>query len=64
MVGIDFLLEVEGKDVKPVLLEANPRPAGLTFSVSLNEALNNHPRLMISHAIFNYIRSAYLKIEK
>jgi len=57
MVGIDILLEVDGGDVKPVLLEANPRPAGLASSVSLEKALSMRPKLMISYALFNYIRS-------
>ena len=61
MAGIDFLLEIKDKYVKPILLEANPRPSGLAFSVNLRRALNDSSQLMISHAIFNYIRSIQKK---
>jgi len=59
MAGIDVVLEVsdsEGGEVLPVLLEANPRPAGLNHSTSLEEVTNDKPKLMVSSAIFRAIR--------
>lgn len=60
MVGIDLLLEVrdgDGRlDVTPILLEANPRPAGLNHSVSLG-SLWAEPRLMVTSAVFRAVRT-------
>lgn len=59
MVGVDMVLEVPGVDepILPVLLEANPRPAGLNHSTSLEDEVDAEPKLMVSSAIFRAIRA-------
>lgn len=50
-IGLDVVLEVdEGGRLIPVLLEANPRPAGLQHSRSLDD-----DRFLITSALFRYI---------
>lgn len=63
MVGIDLVLEEKDGSVYPVLLEANPRPAGLAHLTCLNAAFNGKLKLKISQAIFDTIRSLVTKKE-
>ena len=58
-IGIDILLEVEksGAGVTPVVLEANPRPAGLSHSSEILGISMTKPRQRISTEIFKLVRS-------
>jgi len=60
MAGIDIVLEVEDAEeegrVQPVVLEANPRPAGLSHLREMQEISGEKPKPMISTALFNAIR--------
>lgn len=54
--GVDILLEVEkGGNIAPVILEANPRPAGLSHSSEIIGISQNAPQQLVSKAIFEYI---------
>jgi len=60
MIGIDTVLEVENAEtegrIQPVVLEANPRPAGLSRLREIQEIWEEKPKPMISTALFNAIR--------
>ncbi len=60
MAGIDLVLEVEDAEeerrIQPVVLEANPRPAGLSHLREIREIWGEKPKPMISTALFNAIR--------
>jgi len=60
MVGIDIVLEVEDAEeegrIRPIVLEANPRPAGLSHLREIREISGEKPKPMISTALFNAIR--------
>ena len=60
MVGIDMVLEVEDvggeRMIQPVVLEANPRPAGLSRLREIQEISVEKPKSVISTALFNVIR--------
>ena len=58
-IGIDILLEVEksGAGVIPVVLEANPRPAGLSHSSEILGISRTKPRQRISTEIFKLVRT-------
>jgi len=60
MVGIDIVLEVEAAEeegiIQPVVLEANPRPAGLSHLREIQEISGEKPKPMISTALFNTLR--------
>ncbi|MGD8240141.1 MAG: hypothetical protein PVH68_16420 [Armatimonadota bacterium] len=55
--GIDMVLEVneEPASVAPVLLEANPRPAGLNQSTALRGIAPGPPRRHVTSALFDWI---------
>jgi hypothetical protein len=60
-VGIDILLEVEDTGVNavnviPVVLEANPRPAGLSQSSEIMGVSTRKPHPRVSTEIFGFIR--------
>ncbi len=58
MAGIDIVLEVEDAEerIQPVVLEANPRPAGLSHLREIQEMSGEKPKPMISTKLFNAIR--------
>ena len=58
-IGIDILLEVteSGAGVIPVVLEANPRPAGLSHSSEILGISRTKPRQRISTEIFKLVRT-------
>lgn len=57
--GIDLALEQSEADhhVTPVLLEANPRPAGLQHAEEIPSTLHQTPAPKVTFGLFTYIRS-------
>lgn len=57
LIGIDILLEVDGNadSINPVVLEANPRPAGLNHSSEIVGISSKKPQTRISTGIFKSI---------
>ena len=56
LMGIDILLEVDKNgSLTPVVLEANPRPAGLSYSSKIMGISCQKPQPQISMEIFRYI---------
>lgn len=50
--GIDIILEVS-EEIEPIILEINPRPAGLSYSSEITGISEKSTALMVSTAIFN-----------
>ena len=62
LMGIDILLEVEQSganivNVVPVVLEVNPRPAGLSHSAEIIGISDKKPVPRISMEIFGFLES-------
>jgi glutathione synthase/RimK-type ligase-like ATP-grasp enzyme len=53
LLGIDLLLEGDGEAVRPVLLEANPRPAGLAHSRQITGISSERGKPMVARGLFS-----------
>jgi hypothetical protein len=57
--GIDILLEIgENSELTPVVLEVNPRPAGLSHSTEIVGISINKPQFRISSEIFKFLANS------
>jgi len=59
--GVDIILEVKENDIIPVVLEANSRPAGLSYSCEIVGISAKKPRLGISSEIFRFLELNMVK---